>query len=111
MDGNFKGLDKATGEMVWEQEGDGNREAFAAVLDVGLARTTTGNKLFGALKGAFDGGLDVPHSEKRFPGYTAGEEGEEGSYEPAVHRERIFGAHVDKYMAELKKDDMDAYKR
>lgn len=27
------------------------------------------NRVFGCMKGAADGGLDVPHSEKRFPGY------------------------------------------
>jgi len=30
-------------------------------LDVGLKRTTTGAKIFGALKGAVDGGLNIPH--------------------------------------------------
>merc|ERR1711872_141728 len=33
--------------------------------DDGLARTSTGAKVFAALKGAVDGGLDIPHSEKR----------------------------------------------
>ncbi|KAF9623287.1 hypothetical protein IFM89_000776 [Coptis chinensis] len=37
---------------------------FRALLDVGLIRTTTG-----ALKGALDGGLDIPHSDKRFAGF------------------------------------------
>merc|ERR1711890_221883 len=41
--------------------------AFRACLDVGLARTSTGAKIFGAMKGAADGGLAIPHSEKRFP--------------------------------------------
>lgn len=27
------------------------------------------NRVFGCMKGATDGGLDVPHNEKRFPGY------------------------------------------
>lgn len=27
------------------------------------------NRVFGCMKGAADGGLDVPHNEKRFPGY------------------------------------------
>jgi len=40
------------------------------VLDVGLVRTTCGNRVFGALKGACDGGLHIPHSTKRFPGFT-----------------------------------------
>ena len=32
-----------------------------------ISRATTGARVFGALKGAVDGGLDIPHSEKRFP--------------------------------------------
>lgn len=27
------------------------------------------NRVFGCMKGASDGGLDIPHNEKRFPGY------------------------------------------
>lgn len=27
------------------------------------------NRVFGCMKGAADGGLDIPHNEKRFPGY------------------------------------------
>merc|ERR1712166_716218 len=56
LDGQYEGNDDGPG-------------AFRACLDVGLARTTTGAKIFGAMKGAADGGLDIPHSEKRFPGY------------------------------------------
>ena len=47
---------------------DGPRPFFA-LLDVGLARTTTGAKVFSALKGACDGGIEIPHNEKRFVGY------------------------------------------
>merc|ERR1712146_500775 len=48
----------------------GEKRPFKALLDVGIARTTTGARVFGALKGACDGGLNVPHTVKRFPGYT-----------------------------------------
>lgn len=51
-------------------------------LDVGLARTTTGARVFGAMKGAVDGGLNVPHSIKRFPGYDA----EAKKFNADVHR-------------------------
>jgi large subunit ribosomal protein L5e len=62
------------------------------------------------LKGAVDGGIYVPHSVKRFPGYhRSDEEGDKDSYEPSAHRDRIFGVHVDTYMAELKKESADAY--
>lgn len=38
--------------------------AFRAYLDVGLTRTNKGNRVFAALKGAVDGGLDVPFKDK-----------------------------------------------
>ena len=50
---------------------------FKCLLDIGLARATTGARVFGALKGAVDGGLDIPHSEKRFPGYVTKKKSEE----------------------------------
>merc|ERR1711890_48960 len=68
--------------------------AFRACLDVGLARTSTGAKIFGAMKGAADGGLDIPHSEKRFPGYDA----EGSSLNADVHRKHIMGIHVADYI-------------
>ncbi|KAK2099503.1 60S ribosomal protein L5 [Saguinus oedipus] len=40
----------------------GKLGAIICYLDAGIARTTTGSKGFGALKGAVDGGLSVPHS-------------------------------------------------
>lgn len=55
---------------------------FRCYLDVGLARTTTGARVFGAMKGAVDGGLNVPHSIKRFPGYDA----EAKKFNAEVHR-------------------------
>ena len=42
---------------------------YRCILDVGVRTTSTGNRVFGCLKGASDGGLDIPQSEKRFPGY------------------------------------------
>lgn len=110
MDSMYKGVDKVTGEFAEVVEND-DRRPFKAVLDVGLANTTIGNKVFSALKGACDGGLLIPHSEKRFPGYSKGDEGDKGNYDAEIHRKRIFGAHVDTYIAELKKEDAEAYKK
>ena len=39
----------------------------SAVLDIGLAASTRGNRVFAALKGMVDGGLDIPHSESVLP--------------------------------------------
>jgi len=38
-----------------------------AVFDIGLARSTAGSKIYGILKGAFDGGLKISHGEKVLP--------------------------------------------
>merc|ERR1712146_799898 len=99
---------------------------MGALLDVGIHRTTTGARVFGALKGAADGGLNVPHSTKRFPGYTkakveevvnkrgkaTGEtEKQDAKFEAGKHRERIFGNHVFGYMTQLKKEDKEKYTR
>eukprot|EP00744_Colponema_vietnamica_P000083 GILI01000158.1.p2 GENE.GILI01000158.1~~GILI01000158.1.p2 ORF type:complete len:322 (+),score=130.96 GILI01000158.1:37-966(+) len=110
MDKDFKGVDKVTGEQYHVEEvSEAERRPFKALLDVGLARTTTGARIFGALKGACDGGLHVPHNEKRFPGYTV-EEGK-GQYDAGVHRARIFGQHVADWMRALEEEDADAYQR
>jgi len=37
------------------------------VLDIGLNTPTTGAKVFSALKGLVDAGLDIPHSEEILP--------------------------------------------
>jgi large subunit ribosomal protein L5e len=82
---------------------------FKALLDVGLRRTTTGARVFGALKGASDGGLDIPHNDRRFPGTK--KEGEDYKADPETHKKYIFGGHVAAYMKSLAEDDEDAYKR
>jgi len=38
-----------------------------AVFDIGLYSSTPGNSLYSALKGALDGGLEIPHSEDILP--------------------------------------------
>jgi len=81
---------------------DESRFPFKAILDIGLARTTTGARLFGAMKGAVDGGIAVPHKPNRFPGFDK----KKGELNAKVHRDRIFGAHVAKYMK-----DIDAAKK
>jgi large subunit ribosomal protein L5e len=80
---------------------------FFALLDVGLKRTTTGSKVFAVLKGATDGGLEVPHSDSRFVGYD--KEGKKLNAE--VLRKYIFGGHVKGWMEKLKKDDPAKYEK
>ena len=38
-----------------------------AVLDVGLAATPAGGRVFAALKGMVDAGLDIPHGDQVLP--------------------------------------------
>jgi large subunit ribosomal protein L18 len=41
--------------------------AEAAVLDIGLAASSPGNRVFSALKGMVDAGLEIPHSDDILP--------------------------------------------
>lgn len=77
-----------------------DRKPFKLVLDVGLKATTTGSKVFAVLKGACDGGLNVPHSDSRFPGKVENEENK-------ILRGRILGAHIDAYMKKIKGTDKE----
>merc|ERR1711928_232359 len=107
LDSVYEGNTNVDGSMYAVEDNDDGPGAFRACLDVGLARTTTGAKVFGAMKGAADGGIDIPHSEKRFPGYDK----EAGEYSAEVHRNHIFGQHVAQYLRELLDKDEDAYKK
>jgi large subunit ribosomal protein L5e len=87
------------------EEVDDDKRPFRCLLDVGCKPTTTGHRVFGALKGAADGGLDIPHSEKRFPGYDR----DSKEYDADMHRERIMGGHVSEYMEYLEEEDNQKY--
>ncbi len=38
-----------------------------AILDIGLAASSTGNRAYSALKGMIDAGMEIPHSEGVLP--------------------------------------------
>jgi large subunit ribosomal protein L5e len=121
---DYKGVEKVDGEL-YIQEAEGDKRPFKALLDVGIQRTTTGARLFGALKGACDGGINIPHSQKRFPGYPRAQIQEvtnkrgkatdtekiDASFDAKKHRDRIMGAHVTLWMNAMKKDDAAKFKR
>jgi len=90
-------------------EESGERRPFYVILDVGLNRTTTGAKIFASMKGAVDGGLNIPHSKsmKQFPGYNKGS----GKFDSRVLRKYIFGGHVADYMKKLREADAEAYQK
>lgn len=117
----YKGIEAPTGEYfdIMDKKLVQEKRPFKAVLDVGLIRTTAGNRVFGAMKGAVDGGVFIPHNTKRFPGYhlekaqaTTGKKGKvvekgkaTGVFNAQEHRDHIFGLHVQNYMDLLKKDE------
>lgn len=105
----FEGVEEADGEFklteAAEEDGE-ERRPFKVFLDVGLARTSTGARVFGAMKGVSDGGIFVPHSESRFPGYDV----ETKELDAETLRKYIFGGHVAEYMETLADDDEERYK-
>jgi large subunit ribosomal protein L5e len=112
MDQTFKGTAEINGEeyhVEEEEEGD-EKKPFKCILDVGVRRTCVGARMWGALKGAADGGLHVPHSAKNFPGFKPAEEkGADPEYDAEAHKERIFGGHVKEYMEMLQEEDPTKY--
>merc|ERR1712146_190032 len=110
MDGKIKGKETIDGEEYHVEEEDTEQRPLKCILDVGLNRTTVGARIWGALKGAVDGGLHVPHSTKNFPGFKAAEEkGAEPEYDAEAHKDRIFGNHVKEYMEMLSEEDPTKY--
>jgi len=106
LDGIYKGQEKPDGDHFQVEDADDEQPgAFTACLDVGLARTSTGARVFGAMKGACDGGIDIPHSTKRFPGFA------EDDFDAKVHRKHIFGGHVSEYMESLKEEEPEKYEK
>merc|ERR1712046_354260 len=101
LDEKFQGEEECTAEFedceIVNEDEDGPN-AFHALLDVGLKPTTLGSKVFSAMKGAFDGGLEIPHSNEKFYGYDAEE-----------HRSRILGGHVQTYMESLQEEEPEEY--
>jgi len=100
----YIGVEEANGEdfNVEPQEG---RRPFKAFMDTGLARTTTGARVFGVLKGVIDGGVHVPHSQKRFPGFNR----DKGEMDSETLRERIFAGHVAEYQKMLIREEPEKY--
>jgi large subunit ribosomal protein L5e len=121
----YKANDKINGEYFNVHDDMGDKRPFKALLDVGINRTTTGARVFGAMKGAADGGINVPHSTKRFPGYqrakteeitnkrgkSTGSTKSEAKYDSKVHANHIFGKHITTYMNQLKKEDPGKFDR
>ncbi|KAK4384652.1 60S ribosomal protein L5 [Sesamum angolense] len=104
MDKEYERNVEATGED-FSVEPTQSRRPFRALLDVGLVKTTTKNHIFGALKGALDGGLDIPHSDKKFARFSK----DNKQLDAEVHRKYIYGGHVAAYMNTLMEDEPEKY--
>ncbi|GCF00579.1 60S ribosomal protein L5 [Zygosaccharomyces mellis] len=105
LDKLYPGVEEVEGEYSLTEAVEDGPRPFKVFLDIGLQRTTTGARVFGALKGASDGGLYVPHSPKRFPGFDV----ESKELDADLLRSYIFGGHVSQYMEELADDDEERY--
>jgi large subunit ribosomal protein L18 len=64
-----------------------------AIVDIGLHFRGAGTRIFGAAKGALDGGLEIPHNEETWPS-----------------PERLHGEHIAKY-SKLISTDQEKYKK
>jgi len=110
LDEAFVGVEEVDGEEYHVEDESEERRPFKCILDVGLRRTQMGCRIWGALKGAVDGGLHVPHTIKKFPGYKAPEEkGADEEYDVEAHKDRILGDHVAEYMRQLEETDKEKY--
>jgi len=103
----YAGNTKVDGNDYNVEELEDGPKPFYALLDVGLRRTTTGSKVFAALKGATDGGMNIPHSETRFVGYDS----EAKKLDAEVFKKHILGGHVADYMKHLKEEDNVAFEK
>ncbi|KAF7997244.1 hypothetical protein HCN44_005521 [Aphidius gifuensis] len=107
LDTLYTGTTEVDGDEYNVEENDSGPGAFRCYLDTGLMRTTTGARIFGAMKGAVDGGLNIPHSTKRFPGYDS----ESKSFNADVHRQHIFAQHIANYMKTLEENEPENFQR
>ena len=113
LDQTYKGQEEPTGEFpkvetkkrtYFVDEVDEERRPFRCYLDVGLRRTTLGSKIFAALKGASDAGLDIPHNEKKMVGYNP----DDKQMDTDILRGYIFGEHIKSFQEQLIEDDQES---
>lgn len=106
LDKTYEGQSAPDGkDFIVKKEKHVKNRPFKVLLDIGLHYTTTGGRIFGAMKGAVDGGLEIPHKNKRFPGYNPTSK----KFDSRVLRKYIFGGHVAEYMRHLQSTDPDKY--
>jgi len=109
----YEGTTEVDGTYFNQEDVDQEDDAPAPLrcfLDVGLRPTTTGARVFAAMKGAVDGGISIPHHEngKQFPGFWKDKDSGSG-FEADVCRKYIFGGHVGEYMTKLQDEEPEKY--
>jgi len=105
LDEDYEGKTEVDGEDYNVEPNDEGARPFRAYLDVGIKRTSTGSKVFAAMKGACDGGLDIPHNEKRYAGYdTASKE-----LDSEAFQRYIMGGHVQDYMENMRDEEPEKF--
>ena len=96
----YEGNEENLGEDYNVEAVDGERRPFKCFLDTGLVRTSTGARVFAALKGAVDGGLDIPHNDKRYAGYDL----QDKSLDTDTLERYIKGGVVAEYAEEMQEE-------
>ena len=59
-----------------------------------------------AVQGALDGGLDIPHNDKRFVGYDA----DAKEFDSETMKKYIFGGHVAEYMEGMEEEEPEKFR-
>ena len=111
MDKMYEGKSEADGQRYDVSKNQAERRPFKALLDVGLQRTTTGSRVFGALKGACDGGIYIPHHTRRFPGSSKSNKRKAVKYNADDHRSRIYGLHIEEWTYGIEEKDPEEYEK
>jgi large subunit ribosomal protein L5e len=101
----YVGKEEADGENFLIEAAEDAPRPFHCILDTGLKRTSSGSKVFAALKGALDGGLEIPHNEKRMVGYDKGKK----KMDAEVLAKYILGGHVEEYMETMQEEEPEKY--
>jgi len=96
LDDVYEGNDEIDGSLVKTQVGKTNY--YADVVD-------EDKRPIHALLDVADGGLNIPHSKKRFPVYDR----DSKEYDANMHRECIFCGHVGELMEYLEEGDNTKY--
>jgi len=116
MDSIYKGAEAIDGKdydvAALAETYNQDKRPFKAILDIGLIRSTVGNRVYAVLKGACDGGLHIPHNTRNFYGAEVSKDDTKRTfrYNADMHRDRIFGCHIDEYMESMEKDNAEKAK-